>query len=147
MRYAYGRWGEAVHEDPMCSRCRTSSLRPKIGTMHIRGTGQRGHRESTAYKEELGKEWWCRIMRDSYEKPRNSSNEGNLVTRIFACHLSRSCMHERALRKIYTRLWMRRAHLDWPPAVPGVPRKRRQLHDEYHLRACDVVGTIKRVTV
>ena len=87
------------------------------------------------------------MIRDSYEKPMNSSNEGNLVTRIFVCHLSRSCMYVRALGKIYKRLCKGRAHLDWPPAVPSVPRKCCQLHDKHHLRARDVVGTIKRVTV
>ena len=33
----------------------------------------------------------------------------------------------------------KKAHLNRPAAVPNVPRKRRQFHDEHHLRASDIV--------
>jgi hypothetical protein len=80
-----------------------------------------------------------------HEKPKNSSNEGNFVMRIFVCHLSRSCVWRVLVRVSgYSKRSARgriekKAHLNRPPAVPDVPRKRRQFHDKYHLRASDIV--------
>ena len=41
----------------------------------------------------------------------------------------------------------KKAHLNRSPAVPDVPRKRRQFHDKHHLRASDAVSPVKRISI